>query len=211
MTRARLSGRDRRALALGGGVVALALLWTYAAAPYLRALEDVRARLDAARGLLARELELAASAPALAVGVERAAERLRDVAPRLLPGTGDGVADAALADYVRRHAREARVHLASVAPAGAGAGDAERATAAGIRLQETALLVTGEGDLEGLLTLVARLETGTKLVRVDGLWIDAGQAAPQPGGALPLSFRFTVTGWALPHGGASNARAEEGA
>ncbi|HEY8468380.1 MAG TPA: type II secretion system protein GspM [Longimicrobiales bacterium] len=208
MMRARLSRRDRRALALGGGIVALALLWTYAVAPYLRALEDVRARLEVARGLLERELELAASAPAIAAEVERAAERLRDVAPRLLPGTGDGVADAALADYVRRHAREARVHLASVAPAGAGGGDAERDTGAGIRLEETTLLVTGEGDLEGLLTLLARLEAGVKLVRVEGLSIDAGQAAPQPGGALPLSFRFTVTGWALPNAGASDSGAE---
>jgi hypothetical protein len=206
--RARLSERDRRALALGGAVVALALLWTYAVAPYLRALEDVRARLEVARGLLERELELAASAPAIAAEVERAAERLRDVAPRLLPGTGEGVADAALADYVRRHAREARVHLASVAPAVEGAGGPARSTGGRIRLEETTLLVMGEGDLEGLLTLLARLETGMKLVRVEGLSIDVGQASQQPGGVLPLSFRFAVTGWALPDADLSDTSAE---
>ncbi len=75
-------------------------------------------------------------------------------------------------------------------------------------LPETALLVTGESDLEGLLTLLARLEAGGKLVRVEGLAVDAATAA-QPGGALPLSFRFTVVALVLPADPAA-ARAEAG-
>jgi len=202
--RARLSARDRRALAVGCAVVAFALLWTYVVTPYMRALADTRARLDAARELLARELELAALAPALAVAAERAAGRLWDVAPRLFAGAGDGLAGAALAEYVRAHAREARVHIASVAPVDA---DENAPTASSpVRLREIALRVAGESDLEGLLTLIARLEGGEKLARVRGLTVDA--KAPQPGGALVLSFGFEIVALALPDSAAQRAEAE---
>lgn len=202
--RARLSARDRRALAVGCGVVALALLWTYVVTPYMRALTDTRARLDAARALLARELELAALAPALAAAAERAAGRLWDVAPRLFTGAGDGLAGAALAEYVRSHASEARVHIASIAPV-AGAGE-DAGASSPMRMREVTLRVSGESDLEGLLTLIARLEGGGKLARVRGLAVDA--KAPQPGGALPLSFRFDVVALALPDSAAQRAEAE---
>ena len=203
--RARLSARDRRALAVGCAVVALALLWTYVLTPYMRALADTRARLDAARELLARELELAALAPALAVAAERAAGRLWDVAPRLFAGDGNGLAGAALAEHVRAHARDARVHLTSVAPV-ADAGESASTMSSPMRPREITLRVAGESDLEGLLTLIARLESGDKLARVRGLTVDA--KAPQPGGALALSFRFDVVALALPDSAAQVAEAE---
>ena len=204
--RARLSARDRRAVAAGGTVVALALLWTYVAAPYMRALADTRARLDAARVLHARELELAAQAPVLALEAERAAERLWGVAPRLFTGAGDGLAGAALAEYVRAHAGEARVHIASVGPVDGADEDAATVASSPMRPREIALRVAGESDLEGLLTLIARLEGGSKLARVHRLAVDA--KAPQPGGALPLSFRFDVVALALPDSAAQRAEAE---
>lgn len=199
--RARLSARDRRALVLGAAVVVPALVWMFAGAPYVRALGEARARLDAERDLLARELELVASAPAHLADAERATQGLLNAAPRLFAAANDGPPAAMLADYVRLHAREARVHIASVAPV-----EAEQR---GARLHESALVVTGESDLEGLLTLLARLEAGRKLVRVDGLSVDATRSAAQPGGVQPIAFRFTVVALVLPEDG-TPARAEAG-
>jgi hypothetical protein len=206
MIRARLSSRDRRALAVGCAVVAFALLWTYVVTPYMRALAHTRARLDATRVLLARELELVRLAPVIAAAAERAAGRLWDVAPRLFAGEKDGLAHAALADYVRAHAREARAHIASVTPVAGAGEDVSAAESSPMRLREIALRVAGESDLEGLLTLITRLEGGAKLARVRGLTVDA--KAQQPGGALVLSFHFDVVALALPDSAARAAEAE---
>src|SRR5690606_21878341 len=87
--RARLSARDRRALELGAAVVMPVLVWMFAGVPDVRALGEARARLEAERDLLARELELVASAPAHLADAERATQGLLNAAPRLFAAAND--------------------------------------------------------------------------------------------------------------------------
>ncbi|HEX7119602.1 MAG TPA: type II secretion system protein GspM [Longimicrobiales bacterium] len=187
MRRDALTARDRRALIAGGAVVASALLWSFGARPYLAMVAELRARVEAERALLQRERALVARAGDYAALFDEGAKRLVEIAPRLLPGNDDAVGGAALARYVREHAGAAGVLLVRVAPL-----EAEEQGG----LADVGLHVVAESDLEGLLTMLTTLAHGGKLVRVDGLRIDASRGAPL-GGPEVLSAEFTVRGLAF--------------
>ncbi|HEX7049246.1 MAG TPA: type II secretion system protein GspM [Longimicrobiales bacterium] len=190
MRRPSLDRRDRRALFAGAAVLVPALLWTFAVAPYLRAVTDARARLAAERALLDRELALLASAETYPEAFEEGAARLLAAAPRLFGGGNDGAASAALARYLEANARASRVLLVQVDPI--AAEDAGGVVRLGLR-------VRAETDLEGLLTLLRRLGSGAKLIRVESLHVEAAQADPQLALSQPevLRIDFTVRGYAL--------------
>ena len=195
----KLNARDRRALLLGAAVLGPALVWTLAVAPYFRALSDARERLTSERSLLRRELELLATAADYPKAFDAGAQRLLKAAPRLMGGETDGAASAAAAGYVRRLATIASASLSRVEP-----GEA-RVSADGV----TALPVgvSGESDLEGLLTFLQMIETGPKLVHVEDLRMEAqgGGAGVvvnpfyTPLGPQPevITFRFTATAFTL--------------
>lgn len=199
-----LGPRDRRAILIGAAVLAPAFAWTFAAAPYLSAVADARDRLELERRLLRGELELLASASAYPKAFDAGAERLLAAAPRLMAGDDEGAAAAALAGYVRRLARMGTANLTRVEPAPSyDAGGGVRALPAG---------VTGETDLEGLLTFLQLIESGPKLVHVQELRLEAA-SAPAGGGeayggaaafytpaAAPpevITFRFTAVAFTL--------------
>ncbi len=199
-----LGPRDRRAVLIGAAVLAPAFAWTFAAAPYLAAVADARDRLALERRLLRGELELLASASAYPKAFDAGAERLLAAAPRLMAGDDEGAAAAALAGYVRRLAQMGTANLTRVEPAPSyDAGGGVRALPVG---------VTGETDLEGLLTFLQLLESGPKLVHVQELRLEAA-AAPAAGGtayagapafyapaAAPpevITFRFTAVSFTL--------------
>lgn len=199
-----LGPRDRRAVLIGAAVLAPAFAWTFAVAPYLAAVADAGDRLALERRLLRGELELLASASAYPEAFDAGAERLLAAAPRLMAGDDEGAAAAALAGYVRRLAQVGTANLTRVEPAAAyDAGGGVRALPVG---------VTGETDLEGLLTFLQLLESGPKLVHVQELRLEAA-AAPSAGGeaysaapafyapaAAPpevITFRFTAVAFTL--------------
>ena len=199
----RLTPRDRRAVLIGAAVLVPGLLWSLVASPYLSAVADANERLAAERGLLRRELELLASASEYPKAFDAGAERLLKAAPRLMGGEDDGSASAAMAGYVRRLARMGGANLTRVEPAAAfDAGGGVRALP---------VAVTGETDLEGLLTFLQLIESGPKLVHVQELRLEAaGGPAPMaayaaptpfytPGNAQPevITFRFTATAFTL--------------
>jgi hypothetical protein len=204
----KLEGRDRRAVLLGGAVLGPALLWVFAVAPYLAAVGEAADRLAAERRMLRGDLELLASASEYPKAFDAGAERLLAAAPRLMSGDDEGAAVAALAGYVRRMAQAGGANLTRVEPAAAtDAGGGVRALPVG---------VTGETDLEGLLTFLQLLETGPKLLHVQELRIEAaaGASAQQAGGAAYLAavpsyaqdpgaqpevitFHFTATAFTL--------------
>jgi hypothetical protein len=198
----RFGPRDRRAVLLGAAVLAPAFAWTFAAAPYLAAVRDAGDRLAVERRLLGGELELLASAESYPDAFDAGAERLLAAAPRLMGGDDEGAAAAALAGYVRRLAQTGGASLARVEPAAASdAGGGVRALPVG---------VTGETDLEGLLTFLQLLESGPKLVHIRDLRLEAAEAPAGPAyapgviftpaaGAQPevIRFRFTATAFTL--------------
>jgi hypothetical protein len=204
MKRPNLSRRDRRAVTVGAALLGPALFWTLAVSPYLDALGEASERLAGERSLLRREQELVASAREYPGAFDAGAERLLKAAPRLMGGENDGAASAAVAGYVRRLSGIASAHLTRVEPGPSRAG--------GGGITALPVEITGESDLEGLLSLLQMLETGPKLVDVEDLRLEASDApgvggaayATTPfftptGGAQPevINFRFTVTGFTL--------------
>lgn len=199
----KLGARDRRAVLLGAAVLAPALAWAFAVRPYLEAVAEAGDRLAVERRLLRGELELVAAAPEYPKAFDAGAERLLAAAPRLMGGDDEGAAAAALAGYLRRTAQAGGANLTRVEPAAAAEAGA------GVRALPVA--VTGESDLEGLLTFLQMLESGPKLVHVRDLRLEAAASAgPQPAAyaataytpdpaAQPevITFRFTATAFTL--------------
>jgi len=186
-----LSARDRRALLLGGLILGPALLWALVAAPYLRAVSYASERLIAERELLRREVELLATADEDPAALEVGAERLLEVAKRLVGGENPAVANAAHAQYLQTVARDSRVLITRMEPLAA--------EEAGIGLVALPLRVQGETDLEGLMTLLHSLEAGSKLVSVENLRIQGLRTAAAAGSADAevLTFEFTTSGFML--------------
>jgi hypothetical protein len=216
--RPALTPRDRRAVGWGAAVLVPALAWTLGVSPYLRALDEARTRLAQDRATLRREMELLAETADHRRAFADGAGKLLAAAPRLMGGDDDGAASAAVAGYLRRVARMGGAHVTRVEPGPTrDAGGGVTALPVG---------VSGESDLEGLLTFLQMLEAGPKLVDVAGLRIEAsgapaaapatygGQAFYTPAGtpaAQPevITFRFTATGFTLAQPGQKAASAEE--
>ena len=85
-----------------------------------------------------------------------------------MAGDDEGAAAAALAGYLRRTAQAAGANLTRVEPAAAAE--------AGSGVRALPVAVTGESDLEGLLTFLQLLESGPKLVHVRDLRLEAARA-----------------------------------
>jgi hypothetical protein len=157
----------------------------------VNALTSAREQLQVQRGLLSRELELIAAAGRYPAELTRAEHALRTVAPRLFTGPDDVSATAALAYYVTDQARKARVVVQQVET-----HNAEPVTDGVTRLDMT---MRAEGDVEGIVTLLRRLETGPKLVRVEQITVEQGGS--QPLGVSPgpesetLSIGATIRGY----------------
>lgn len=192
MKRPALSPRDRRAATLGGVVVAGALLVRVVLLPYSRAVEDARAAMLRERELFARERALVAEARAFPREFGALGERFLAGVPRLLPGGTAATAHAALARRVDRLAAESPALLTRLEPL------PPRARQDGY--VELPLQVEGESDLEGLLALLAALETGPTLVHLEDLAMERkGRTGPgeRAGEAESLAFRFTAVGFGL--------------
>lgn len=203
-----LSPRDRRAVLLGALLVVPATAWSQGVLPYIRAVREARAELRSERGLLQRELQVLAGANRYPAEFSAGADRLLAEVPRLIGGDDDGAASAALAGYVRGVAQAARVQLTRVEPASSAD--------AGAGITALPLEVSGEGDLEGVMTMLHLLETGPKLVHVTGMTLETsetpasaaptdymtGVATPAAPAAVPetIGFRLRITGFTLAEG-----------
>jgi len=182
----RLNARDRRAVIIGALILAPGLAWAFGVRPYLDAVAETGERVTTERALLERELALVASARRHPEEFRTGAERLLQAAPRLIGGGDDGAAAAALAGYLRRLAGMGGASLRSVEPAttrDAGAG-----------LTALPVVVSGEADLQEVLTFLRLLETGPKLVQVRELRLES---MSREASATSISFRFVATGFTL--------------
>lgn len=190
-----LRARDRRALALGALVAVPVIGWTLVGAPIARADADRRARLASSRELLARELEIVASADAYPPLLGDARQAMREASPRLFTGGTSGARSASLVAWVQARARASEVRLSEIATVG------DSASVAGLR--PVSIRIAGRADLEAVLSFISSMERGEKLVRVSGLGISAREES----GPEPLHFELTATGYALGDPGAHEVMA----
>ncbi|MGH7503326.1 MAG: hypothetical protein ACREL7_16490 [Longimicrobiales bacterium] len=171
---ARLSARDRRALRFGLAVVVPALFWVFMAKPYINALADVRDRLSAERGLLAREEELLAAAPSLPdeiIAAEVEAVRAND---RLVVAANPPLAEARITEWLEQIAGLSRVLLLEMS-----AEDVAREEIEPGALEPIRLIVNGESDLEGVMTFLLRVEESPLLLRVRELLVEPQVERPR--------------------------------
>ena len=165
----RLGARDRRAVTFGALILVPALGFSLVVQPYRRARAELRDRVAEQRGLLARELALVAAADRLPGDLKDAARALAGLRPRCLPGRDALGATAALVSVVGDEARRHSVLLESI--------ESRAAESAGGGLVAVRVEVHGRSDLEGLLGWLRSLETGSRLLRIEGLTVgrtDAG-------------------------------------
>jgi type II secretory pathway component PulM len=199
-----LSVRDRRALAIGGTAFVPMLLWLLVIAPFARHLDQARAQLDRSRDLLQRERRIVGSAAVYASARADATQRLTETRRRLIYATTEASASAMLAAFVDERARASGVEVNTV--------DAMRDSSRSGALQRISVRLAGAGDMEGILTLIGTLESGSPFLVITELQIEqSGQdpvTEPGPaitiGGALPtpavatpegLAFRLVVSGF----------------
>ncbi len=168
-----LGSRDRRALMLGALVAVPALLYLAAIKPYIASMRRVKERIETQRELLRREKALVAAAPRLPGLINAAREALAAEAPRLYLDRDPVAATAALSRDVNDALRNAGVAVQRV--------EAHDAAQRSDGLRELTLDVRAEGDLEGILSAIASLEAGDKLIRVSRIGLDRGPIAPQSG------------------------------
>ncbi len=173
----RLAPGDRRAILLGLGVMVSAVVILFGVRPIYGALTDARERLAAERGVLAREIQLIESAAVLPQHIEEALRKTAAVDLRLLEAPSRILAEGQLTDLLESSAVLSRVllrEIESIAPA--------RGTEPPPGTETLRLSVSGEIDLEGVLTFLDTMESGLLLVRVTGLALEPVLARPETDG-----------------------------
>jgi type II secretory pathway component PulM len=192
----RLNARDRRALRLGAALLLCAAFVRFGGLPLVAALSESRSAFQRETALLNREYRLLRDARALPARFDTAANEYLSLATALLPGSTADEIIAHLAARVERIAARSPVLLTRIEQITA---DADTSGIEAYRLR-----VEGEGDLEGILSVVAALEAGPRLLRVDDLSLHTRNSeALIPdvglGGELDvIAFALVVTGFALP-------------
>lgn len=184
------SGRDRRALLVGGGAVLVVLLWVAGVSPWLAAHGDATLRLERERTLLEAERQLVAAREEYFAAAEEARNRLDRLSDRLLPAGRGGAATAELSRYVQEQAEASRVLVSRTSPGPTEPVD-DGIVAVSVEIE-------GESDLEGIATFLRRLEGSGLLLHVDGLRIGQAGLTGGPEGAWErLSLSLEVTGFVL--------------
>lgn len=201
-----MASRDRRALLLGAAIMIPALFWILGVRPYRAALSEARERVAAEQELLARELALLASADQLTGSIQDAEDDALLVESRMLQAPSLVLAERELTDFLEMVAYESRVLLEEVQGAELNRGEDPPAGMAVVRLR-----LSGESDLEGVLTFLDRIEKSQLLLRVRGLALEPQVSRPsndERGGgnqeAVPtgvVEFQLILDGFARPEGG----------
>jgi hypothetical protein len=180
-----LSARDRRALAIGGGIVAAAV--AFAMVRGQGEPGGVRHAITQERAALARERGLVLQADAFASTLTAERERLNELSPRLFRGEDALAAASAVEAFVLDAAERSRVSVRQ--------SESRDAGPAGEGLTALQVDLRGESDLRGVLSLVRAMDSGARLVRVERLSIErAGTGGP--GEPERLDFVLTAFGYA---------------
>jgi type II secretory pathway component PulM len=160
----RVSERDRRALWLGLRLAAPALLYAFVLKPYVASIRSISAQLATQVDLLAREQALVADAPSLPRRIAMA-RAVSSIGQRRMYRELDPIAStAALSRDVARAFADAGVSLQRV--------ETRESSLRPDGLRELAIDARADGGFEGILSALASLEAGDRLVRITRLAID---------------------------------------
>lgn len=180
----RLSARERRTLAAGALVSSLALLAVWVVLPYASRWQDREAAIAAQETRLMQLRTLVEGENAvrqnLASG-QRARSALRR---RLLTGSTPALAGSSLQARLQALADTSRVSLDRIDPM------AEPGAAADHGLPAIPVRLSGKGDIHGLTSFLSGLQHGEKLLVVDELSVNAGDATGQRPDLLVFSVRL---------------------
>jgi hypothetical protein len=182
-----MSGRERRTIVLGAGVVlaGFALIW---GRMYRDALAAARDELATERATLARERAAVSTARHNPQLQHIADSAMRAMRPRLFEGKDDVMASAELASYVGDVAKRARVWLQDAGT--------RRASPAAEGVRTLRVEIRAESDLQGALLFLQGLERGDKLVRIDRLDISHSARSDEKDAEV-LSIAATISGFAV--------------
>jgi hypothetical protein len=190
-----MSARDRRAVTIGGSILAASFLFIWGVRPYRDALTEARDQLETERATLARERAAVTTAQKNPQLQHVADSVMRTMGPRLFVGKDDVMASAELAAYLGDIASQARVWLQD-------AGTRPAITSAeGVRTLRVE--IRAESDLLGTLLFIQGLERGYKLVRIDRLDISKSARADAQDTEV-LSIAATISGFAVGDGQATS-------
>jgi type II secretion system (T2SS) protein M len=182
-----MSGRERRAIVIGAGIVlaGFALIW---GRMYRDALAAARDELATERATLARERAAVSTARHNPQLQHMADSAMRAMRPRLFEGKDDVMASAELASYVGDVAQRARVWLQDAGT--------RRASPAAEGVRTLRVEIRAESDLQGALLFLQGLERGDKLVRIDRLDISHSARSDEKDAEV-LSIAATISGFAV--------------
>lgn len=182
-----MRSRDRRALLVGAGVVAGAMLALRGVPAAWVALRNTRETMSARAELLARAEVDVLQADTLNDSAAVIRTKVLGLAPRLLSGTREADALADLTLRLKRAAADNRVRVerTNALPDSGQAGG----------LRPVSLRASLEGDSRGTLGLVGAMARGNVVLTATDLRITAGNPAAA---AEVLRVEMTVRGWYLP-------------
>jgi len=182
-----MTPRDRRALLLGGLLVASAVLALRVLPSSVRHVSGAYALLRERVTLLARTFDEMASLPVLRDSAAVLSQALVALAPQVLSGS---TAAEASADLV------ARMNLAaSRAPAKIGRLDPVPDSSADGRLGRVRVQAALETDVRGLIALIRAIDGGDEVLRLDELHVEAPDPGAVSRGPEILKVEITVSGW----------------
>jgi hypothetical protein len=153
------------------------MAYVFAVRPYRAALSSVRDRQTVERELLARELALLESGPALPTAMEEANRGAAVVERRMVRAPNHPLAEAELTEYLQASALRSRVLLEEIRSGADPRGEAPPPGMSVVRLY-----VSGESDLRGIMDFLEAIEGSLLLLRVQGLALEPVLARPEPTG-----------------------------
>lgn len=187
-----MTPRDRRALIVGAGVAATALLALRGVPWVVGDLQARRQRLVARQVLLARTQAQIRDAEVLGDSAPVIERRLVALAPHLLAGHREADAVADLSGRLSAAAANQRVRVIRTAPV----PDTVRVG----RLRRVTLQASLEGDARGTLGVLARLERGPAAIAVADLRLTALDPASPVTAPEVIAEDVVIRGWYLTTG-----------
>ena len=184
-----MTSRDRRAIVVGGALVATAVLGLRVVPGVAAHLVEEQDRVVERTALHARARDELANAVVLRDSAARLTRAIVALAPRILTGTAAEEAGADLAGRMNHAASGSSAKLERIEPV----ADTVRAG----RLQRVRARAILETDVRGLAALLRRIEGDDAVLTVEQLTVTTTDPASPERAPELLRVEVTVSGWFL--------------
>lgn len=195
-----MTPRDRRALVVGGAVIAIAVIGLRVLPTGVRRATAAHALLRERAGLLARTRAELASLPKLRDSAAVLTRALVALAPQVLSGSTPAEASADLSGRMNLAASRApaRVDRLDPLPDSSGRG----------RLGRARVHAALQTDVRGLVAFLRAIDAGDEVLTLDELRIEAPEPGAPDRGPEILRVEVTVSGWYIRPRDARNGKRE---